>query len=84
MNAFINEYVRLRFFGKILLKDTLIRYKILSIDVAKNWDKLFVAFIISFYPENRTYGARCVIINFKHLLNVDLIKCYRRFYCPHR
>ena len=88
LNAFTDDEMRLKIFSQTLTDKALSWYKSHPKGTFDSWDKLSAAFLLYFYQERKSNGARHMIINFRNRPGESLLNGYVRFrelldYCPH-
>ena len=79
LNAYTEEEMRLKLFGQTLSNKALNWFKACPAGTIDTLKKLSAAFLVRFYPERKSYGARHMITNFKNQPGESLIKGYIRF-----
>ena len=79
LNAYTEEEMRLKLIGQTLSNTSLNWFKACPADTIDTWEKLTASFLMCFYPERKSYGARRMITNFKNRPGESLAKGYVRF-----
>ena len=80
--------MRLKIFSQTITDKAISWYKSHPKGTFDSWDKLSVVFLLYFYPEGKSNGARRMIINFLNRAGESLLNGYGRFrelvdYFPH-